>query len=148
MEPDISKRQTSALTQAHLSAARQELRSIVRATEAAVTRIMQCAEAVLDADRARPQPHFGLVQKEMLAIFEACSFQDLTGQRIAKVAAQLQEIEAQLAGGPARRSIKRANAGGSRTAGPVLHGPQSDGQGNSQADIDALFNPASKIAAY
>ena len=44
--------------------------------------------------RRRPHP----LQEATTRIYEACSFQDITGQRITKVVATLKTIEAKVAG--------------------------------------------------
>ena len=45
------------------------------------------------ADANDPAAYKALVDEKMMIIFEACSFQDITGQRIAKVVETLQHIE-------------------------------------------------------
>jgi chemotaxis protein CheZ len=86
-------------------------------------------------------------------IFEACSFQDLTGQRLTKVTRTVTAVEdgvreiSVLAGGknaanangrkkgkPGKHAISRVDGG------VVLEGPQIDGPAVSQADIDSLFD--------
>jgi chemotaxis protein CheZ len=79
-----------------------------------------------------------------MKIFEACSFQDITGQRISKVVGTLREIEGAV--------DKLLNLFGPGDADPLpemedtrsedeqlLNGPQLDGQGVSQDDIDKLL---------
>jgi chemotaxis protein CheZ len=139
MERNISKRHTTASTRAHLSAARRELCAIVRATEAAAGAIMQCAENVLSADPACAESYRRIVGQQMSAIFESCAFQDITGQRIARIIAQLTKLELQLAHASLRLAEERKDDGSARKRGPLLHGPQPQGRGNSQAEIDALF---------
>jgi chemotaxis protein CheZ len=72
-----------------------ELEAVVQATEAAANRIMEAAEAIGDwlreggADAAAMQA----VSEKVNAIFEACSFQDLTSQRIRRAIHSLQQVE-------------------------------------------------------
>jgi chemotaxis protein CheZ len=72
-----------------------ELEAVVQATEAAANRIMEAAEAIGDwlregrADPAAMQA----VSEKVNAIFEACSFQDLTSQRIRRAIQSLQQVE-------------------------------------------------------
>jgi len=76
-----------------------ELEAIVQATEDAANRILGAAEkitAALESADAKP-----LVLEQLNAIFEACSFQDLTSQRVRRVIDQLKAVDAtigQLAG--------------------------------------------------
>jgi chemotaxis protein CheZ len=75
-----------------------ELEAVVQATEAAANRIMEAAEAISDwlregsADPASVQA----VSEKVSAIFEACSFQDVTGQRIRRAIQHLQQVETML----------------------------------------------------
>jgi len=83
----------------------------------------------------------------VLRIFEACNFQDLSGQRIAKVMATLQFVENRIARmmeiwGGAESFKAYAAAMAERQRHPaLLHGPRLDDEPGhaSQADIDALF---------
>ena len=51
----------------------------MRATEQASNTIMECAEALMGADASDPAAYKALVDEKMMVIFEACSFQDITG---------------------------------------------------------------------
>jgi chemotaxis protein CheZ len=135
----------------------RELDAVIAGTEQATQNILKSAEdidqiantlsAVLKGEYAQ-----GLVQDirdHVVRVFEACNFQDLTGQRINKVAATLKFIEdhivrmmeiwrgiAQIApvapmaeskGGSARKLLN-----GPRLAGDPGH--------SSQADVDVIFD--------
>jgi chemotaxis protein CheZ len=85
--------------------ASRELSAIVGGTEQATKAILQAAEdidqaaAVLTAALKNPQDA-GLahdIQDRVVQIFEACNFQDLTGQRVAHVLATLKLIEERMA---------------------------------------------------
>jgi chemotaxis protein CheZ len=75
-----------------------ELEAVVQATEEAANRIMEAAESIgdmmsggkLDANSLH------LVNEKVNAIFEACSFQDVTGQRIRRAIQHLQQVESLL----------------------------------------------------
>ena len=75
-----------------------ELEAVVQATEAAANQIMEAAEAIGDwvregrSDAASIQ----IVNDKVAAIFEACSFQDVTGQRIRRAIQHLQQVETML----------------------------------------------------
>lgn len=86
-------------------------------------------------------------------IFEACSFQDMTGQRLAKITRTVTALEdgvreiSVLAGGKGAnngKGRKKAKTGKHAIdrvdGGIVLEGPQIDGPAVSQADIDSLFD--------
>src|SRR5262249_58742695 len=75
------------------------LEAVVGLTEEAASKILEAAEAIAgrierigDGEEAR------LIQDQLTAIFEACSFQDLTSQRVRRAIARLTAIEEQLDG--------------------------------------------------
>jgi chemotaxis protein CheZ len=72
-----------------------ELEAIVQATEEAANRIMGAAEAIRIAIEGK-EPK-ALVIEQVNEIFEACSFQDLTSQRIHRALDQLKAIDRMLA---------------------------------------------------
>lgn len=75
-----------------------ELEAVVQATEAAANRIMEAAEAIGDwlRDGHNDPAALEAVSDRVNAIFEACSFQDLTGQRIRRAIQHLQQVESML----------------------------------------------------
>lgn len=126
----------------------RELSAIVEATEGATNTIMESAEAVLAADSS--DADYGeLVSEKMMAIFEACSFQDLTGQRVNKVVETVEIIENRvnllcdmldmeaLAG--ELPEDEELSAREQRKKDLILNGPANAGEGVDQADIDKLF---------
>jgi chemotaxis protein CheZ len=72
-----------------------ELEAVVQATEEAANRIMEAAEAIGDWLREGNQDpaSMDVVNAKVNAIFEACSFQDVTGQRIRRAIQHLQQVE-------------------------------------------------------
>jgi chemotaxis protein CheZ len=74
-----------------------ELEAVVDITEVAADRILAAAETILQqVDRIASPSEAEAVQGAVMAIFEACSFQDLTSQRVRKAVARLAEIEEKL----------------------------------------------------
>jgi chemotaxis regulatin CheY-phosphate phosphatase CheZ len=75
-----------------------ELEAVVQATEAAANRIMEAAEAIGDwlRDGKHDPASLDAVNEKVNAIFEACSFQDVTGQRIRRAIQHLQQVETML----------------------------------------------------
>lgn len=75
-----------------------ELEAVVQATEAAANTIMEAAEAIQDwiAGGARDADAIQSLASRVNAIFEACSFQDVTGQRIRRAIQHLQQVETML----------------------------------------------------
>ncbi len=75
-----------------------ELEAVVQATEGAANRIMEAAEAIgdwLTSGKCDPAA-VSAMQERVNDIFEACSFQDVTGQRIRRAIQHLQHVEAML----------------------------------------------------
>ncbi len=72
-----------------------ELEAVVHATEEAANRIMEAAEAIGDWLREGKHDTASMeaVNEKVSAIFEACSFQDVTGQRIRRAIQHLQQVE-------------------------------------------------------
>lgn len=118
-----------------------ELEAVVQATEAAADTILEAAEAIqawLDHG-ARDAEAIAALTERVNAIFQACSFQDLTGQRIRRAIRQLQQVESMLEGlmpGGAPERTDRVTVRGhaetvadEATAGPDL----------AQAEIDRLL---------
>jgi len=146
MKAEIAGLQFNELKHTRIPAAGQELDAIVKATAAASNTIMECAEAVLAADASDPG-FKAMVDQQMLIVFDACSFQDITGQRVAKVIETLAHIEARVSRftealrtkdtGQFVSADERASA--ERRERLMLHGPQRDGDGNAQSEIDRLM---------
>jgi chemotaxis protein CheZ len=124
-----------------------ELEAVVQATEAAANRIMEAAEAIGDWVRdGKNDPAAMLaVNEKVNAIFEACSFQDVTGQRIRRAIQHLQHVETMLTDMvPGDNSI--ASGGGVVVAAPLvitsgLSGAAAEANPDLLQDaVDSLFD--------
>ncbi len=75
-----------------------ELEAVVQATESAANKIMEAAEAIGDwlRDGKRDPESLEAVAEKVNTIFEACTFQDVTGQRIRRAIEHLQQVETML----------------------------------------------------
>ena len=147
MRHEIGALQVNDLKNSRIPAAGEELDAIVQATEAATNTIMECAEALMGAGASDPAAYKALVDEKMMVIFEACSFQDITGQRIAKVVETLQHIEERVSrfadvmqakdiqGFLTEQERERAE----RKEKFLLHGPQLAGGGVDQSAVDQMF---------
>lgn len=137
-----------------------ELDAIVQATEKATDTIMENVEQmddvvnlarqhITDADALAALDTF---PEKTGAIFEACAFQDITGQRITKVVNSLKFIEERVntlismwgADEIAESAGVKEQARGEYEK--YLNGPQLAGHGVSQADVDAMFGTPAKAA--
>jgi chemotaxis protein CheZ len=132
---------------APLSRIECELNAIVNGTEKATQKILAAAEAIDSTANTLSAALDGRIEQELaqdiqdfvIQIFEACNFQDLIGQRVAKVLAALKFVEDHIA--RILNEIKTASASARQNGGQALHGPQleSDSGHASQSDIDAMF---------
>jgi chemotaxis protein CheZ len=112
-----------------------ELEAVVQTTEAAANQIMEAAEAINDTLRATLPDKQALqaITTKIDAIFEACAFQDLTGQRVRRAIEHLQHMEAALTTILAPPGYEAA----SHIQAPTAAVP--GGAELPQGDIDALF---------
>ncbi|MCX7374335.1 MAG: hypothetical protein NTW56_18200 [Alphaproteobacteria bacterium] len=117
-----------------------ELEAVVMATEAAANIIMEAAEAIQDwiSSGARDPAAIDALAEKVNSIFEACSFQDVTGQRIRRAIQHLQQVETMLeriAPMPvAGHAVQVRTAAATVSAGAIT---QVD---MAQAEIDALLD--------
>src|SRR5947209_15180059 len=147
MRTEIGALQVNDLKESRIPSAGQELGAIVAATEAATDTIMTCAEAVMGADAGDQAAYKALVDEKMMVIFEPCSFQDITGQRIAKVVETLQHIEQRVARFAEVMKAKDLDGfisdaerdSAARKEKFLLNGPQLAGAGVDQSDVDKMF---------
>lgn len=135
--------------QEFLVKATDELDAIVQSTASATHRIMDAADALMDVAGGLEKDASDKVTAAVMSIYEACTFQDITGQRVTKIVGMLKVIEERIdkmvvAMGEADPDLKLAEAEGAqseprRPEGSVLHGPALPGQGPSQSDIDRIL---------
>jgi chemotaxis protein CheZ len=137
-----------------LSRVTDELDAVVIGTEQATETILAASEAIDErastlSDRLTGSNH-GLavdIQEQVVQIFEACNFQDLTGQRITKIVNTLRFVEERIirmmdiwGGIESFRDIEVELEHRLGDQG-LLNGPALDADEGiaSQDDIDALF---------
>jgi chemotaxis protein CheZ len=151
---EIGALQANDLRHKRIPAAGHELAAIVKVTENASNTIMECAEAAMAAaaDSSDLAAYKALVADHMTAVFEACAFQDLTGQRLARVVDTLKHIEARIsrfadatgamdASGPANN---KEAAEAERKLRLLIHGPQLAGEGAGQGGADKIVEGETK----
>jgi chemotaxis protein CheZ len=143
---EIAALRVEDINASHIPAATDELDAVVSHTAAATNEILDSCET-LEA----LQPRLSGADAEALSgavtrIYEACSFQDITGQRIGKVVSALKAIEKRVAdvtasfGRGAAPAPEEAPAADDRTEGQRLaNGPQLPAGATSQAEIDRLL---------
>ena len=136
---------------ARIPRAGKELDAIVKATEEATNRIMNAAEAIMGADPSDSDAYQQTVNDAVMEIFEACSFQDITGQRISKVVETLTYIEQRAKDLRNLMGVQESDAGPQTEEDisedkKLLNGPALEGEGIDQNEVDALLNGDAKPA--
>jgi chemotaxis protein CheZ len=131
--------------------AKDQLEAVVDMSGEATHRIMDAAEALEAAAEEAAEPLRTKLQAATSEIYEACTFQDITGQRVRKVVRALQDVDRRLSAllqtfsadenpGPRTAPGARATASSEGHGGEHLEGPQLAGGGISQDAVDALFD--------
>ncbi|MFC4170374.1 protein phosphatase CheZ [Teichococcus aestuarii] len=136
---EVAALRADGIDESVIPSATDELAAIVSHTAQATHEILDACEQLETMAGAAPAQAEALVAATT-RIYEACAFQDITGQRIAKVVTALQAIEQRI--GRTRASFAE-EAQLLRQAPPstgLLNGPQLPGNAISQSAIDALFD--------
>lgn len=134
------------LSQERIPTAGAELEAITRDTENATHTIMNAAEAIMGMSANDSKAYKAAVDDEVMKIFEACSFQDITGQRVSKVINVLKQIEdrvGKLAStlGVEDKDVELTDRE-KRARDLLLNGPAIGGPETRQDAIDAMFDEA------
>jgi chemotaxis protein CheZ len=147
---ELGRLRPNDIAKQHIPDATDELDAVVKETEEATNAIMQASEEIETVTATLKGEAMTKLSNAVTKIYEACSFQDITGQRIRKVVRALKEIEAKVGemvatlddGSPASKNSAAAPAQAETKddeAG-LLNGPQLAGGAISQDDIDSLFS--------
>lgn len=152
-----TKRELAAMmgdgNERRMARAADELRASVDGMDIATQKILKSVEVIEDSARAlsgaqKSDYETGLtqeIQDQVVAIYEACNFQDLAGQRISSVIGTMTMVEDQIAAMLDRcngvAGIERP-AAAPRPHAALLNGPKLDGDPGhaSQSDIDQMFD--------
>jgi chemotaxis protein CheZ len=119
----------------------QEIEAVIRLNAEAANRIMDAAERIsesIDSEGVPSEVRFAVLD-HVTAIFEACGFQDLTGQRIQRALKTLRSIEESMLGrkvadAPPDNKVDQTQVDqvfSDKTNNPIKE--------IGQSDIDALF---------
>ena len=151
-----------------LPEASDQLDAIVKTTEAATHKIMDnCERLTANLERARDRllasptaaqdPDLMVGMEDAISeagvsiteIYEACNFQDLTGQRIQKIVRTMREVERQILRMVIVFSLQKADKAKLldqeqrdklMNDAELLNGPQLPGQSMAQEDIDDILD--------
>jgi chemotaxis protein CheZ len=163
---EIAELRNDDIRQRHLPVAQDELDAVVSATEEATHAIMAAAEKIEATAAAIGGEHADRLTEAVTGIYEACTFQDITGQRISKVVRTLHQIEKKVSallgalGGEAptvadaatgdKAAADKPGAAAKAKVDPqavaamddkaLLNGPQMPANAMGQDEIDAILS--------
>ncbi len=127
----------------HIPGATDELDAIIGATSEATGTIMDSCEVIQENATAAGGENGDAINAEVMKIYEACSFQDITGQRVSKVVKTFSDIEEKINKLVSVLGIKESDVGddddGRVGDEKLLNGPQMASEAISQDDIDKLL---------
>ncbi|HEY6439173.1 MAG TPA: protein phosphatase CheZ [Acetobacteraceae bacterium] len=140
---EIAALRVDDITDNHIPFATDELDAIVEHTATATNAILSSCETLDEVARSVTGEPATRLQDATTRIYEACSFQDITGQRINKVVGTLKTIEAKVVqivatfGNGDRETLDEF--AGAATDAALLNGPQHPAVAMDQSDIDKLL---------
>ncbi len=147
---DLGMARPSDITGKHIPGATDELDAIVEATSEATGTIMDCCDVISEKAALVGGENGDAISAEVVKIFEACSFQDITGQRVSKVVKTFRDIEEKIDKLVGVLGIKMSGLPeeeDTRTEDEkLLSGPQSADKAISQEDIDKLLAELDGVA--
>ncbi|HEY0836112.1 MAG TPA: protein phosphatase CheZ [Azospirillum sp.] len=134
----------------HIPTATDELDAVVGATEQATFAIFDACDIVSAVSGTVDAETAAKLTDAVTRIYEACNFQDVTGQRITKVVRTLKHIEVRVDallavfGEEARHAATPATPASAETPpadaeAALLNGPALPGNANDQDEIDRLL---------
>lgn len=142
---EISASRVSDISGTHIPVATDELDAVVAATEVATGTIMDSCDAITAYSEQLDAAHKDYLIGEVTKVLEACSFQDITGQRITKVIKSIKQIEEKINNlmsvleekipGLPSTVLEDTRTGDAK----LLNGPQLPDKAISQDDIDKLL---------
>jgi len=150
---EIAEIRPQDVKEEYLPGATDELDAIIEATADATNTIMDNCEVVESVMGDVGDAVAAKLMDATTHIYEACTFQDITGQRIGKVVTALKNIEERIdalvltfgdeQAKPRKKTAKPESAGKKDkkdiTDADLLEGPQLGGKAKSQAEIDDLL---------
>lgn len=151
---EIASLRPDEIRNRHLPTATDELEAIVGATEQATNGILEAME-ILESLTGGMSPELAeKITDAVTRVYEACNFQDITGQRITKVVKALQHIEQKVDGllavfgadiAERHQADLHVDEGDDEapsedvTDKKLLNGPQLPDEASTQDEIDKLL---------
>jgi chemotaxis protein CheZ len=141
MRSELAQLRSIEISHNHIPTATDELDAVVVETAKATGAIMDACEKIEKIAGEVPAPDGPELATAVTSIYEACSFQDITGQRISKVVKTLKNIETKVSEIVSAFGQMQAPgvAAPAKEDGGLLNGPQLKGPATAQEDIDKLL---------
>jgi chemotaxis protein CheZ len=154
---DVAAIRPTEIQASKIPAVTDDLDAIVANTEEATSVILDAAEHLEKVSSKLDGENQVVVTDAVTRIYEACNFQDLTGQRITRVVKAIKDIEAKVDALIAAvhdqlglssdeiASLAMIKGAGSKSKpangadADLLNGPQNGANAKSQEEIDRLF---------
>ena len=151
---EIASLRPDEIQQEHIPSATDELDAIVAHTEEATGTILDAAEKLEELAASSDKKTAETITEAVTSIYEACNFQDITGQRITKVVKTLKHIEQKVDalisafGEQVNNGLEEKKKADGETKKKseersedevLMHGPQLEENAQSQKEIDAIL---------
>ncbi len=143
---EIGSTRPKDINDKHIPTATDELDAVVEATAEASGTIMDSCDVIQEQTSKMDSEAARAIDEAVIKIFEACSFQDITGQRINKVVTTLKTIDEKVSAMLEVLSeslhVKHTETGEEEEIPPekkLLNGPQLPENAITQSDIDKLL---------
>ncbi|MCK4946732.1 MAG: protein phosphatase CheZ [Alphaproteobacteria bacterium] len=142
MRSELAHMRSIEISHHHIPTAADELDAVVEETASATGTIMDACEKIEKVADSLTSPVSDDLANAVTSIYEACGFQDITGQRITKVVKTLKHIEAKVteiinAFGHSGEELESKITDNDKKS--LLQGPQIGSEASSQDDIDKLL---------
>lgn len=139
LREDLSSLRPTETKEKDIAKATDELDAVVKETEKATGTILGATE-LIESKFSDLDPELrDFLAEQTTNIFQACTFQDITGQRVNKVVQTLRKVETRMDHLIENYGFILAEAKVPEE-NTFLEGPQHAGKGTSQDDIDAMFD--------
>lgn len=144
---EIAALRPGSIAQDEVPSIREDLTSVETEVRAATDRIMVASEEMMAFAKSLPEGERQRFDARLTVILESCSFQDLAGQRLARVTVRLADLEKRI-----ERFIRTVNVPDAeqvfdreaivravRREVLLVEGPQHKGDAIDQDTVDKLF---------
>ncbi len=137
---DLAAIAPATIRDSHIKRASTQLDEVIQATEAAANQIMDACDILQAVAQDIGGDGANRINDAVTTIYEACGFQDLTGQRIVIVNNTLAYIETKLDELIRMLDIRPEDAVFEADQSKLLNGPALASEANDQSAIDRLLS--------